>query len=212
MWPMPERHTGAAAPLPFLNIDDIPPATSNKLLDFLNDLSTQRRLKIELAITVDSMEPFLKACFMLEGDRPLALIAYEQIHKLFPSIYLEHYPNTVAMARLLENGMLARERQLIDYAKTCVEPAYAYFKSKFEGKLKPLVQAFKAARIFSPSKANELKPTTRDVNELQCFSFDSSLLEGLKAELVTYLACCDDVSTETPICNWWRNHESEIPK
>ena len=99
-----------------------------------------------------------------------------------------------------------------DYAKTCDEPAYAYFKSKFEGELKPLVQAFKAARIFSPSKANELKPTTRDVDELQCFSFDSSLLEGLKAELATYLARCDDVSTETPICDWWRNHESEIPK
>ena len=33
------------------------------------------------------------------------------------------------------------------------------------------------------------------------------MLEGLKAELATYLAYCDDASTETPICNWWRNHE-----
>lgn len=71
------------------------------------------------------MEPLVKACYMLEGDGPLALIAYELIHKLFTSISLEHYPN-----RSLANGMSARERQLIDYAKACVEPTYAYFKSK----------------------------------------------------------------------------------
>ena len=34
--------------LPFLNSDDLPPATSNKLLEILNDPPTQRRLKIEL--------------------------------------------------------------------------------------------------------------------------------------------------------------------
>ena len=112
-----------------MNSDDIPPATSNKLLDILNDLPTQRRLKIELAITMDSMEPFVKACYMLQGDGPLALIAYEQIHKIITSISLEHYLNTVAMVRSLANGMPARERQLIDYAKTCVEPAYAISKA-----------------------------------------------------------------------------------
>ena len=68
-------------------------------------------------------------------------------------------------------------------------------------RIEATIASLKAARMFSLSKANELKPTTRDVDELQCFSFDSSLLEGLKAELATYLACCDGVSTETPICD-----------
>ena len=95
---------------------------------------------------------------------------------------MEHYPNTVAMVKLLANGNPARETQLTDYAKICVEPAFAYFKTKFEEDLKPLVQAFKRARIFSPSKANELKPTTSDVDELKCFSFNLAFIEELKAE------------------------------
>ena len=60
---------------PFLNTGDISPTTSNKLLEILRDLPTQRRLKIKLAMTVDSMEPFVKACYALEVDGPLALIA-----------------------------------------------------------------------------------------------------------------------------------------
>ena len=66
--------------------------------------------------------------------------------------------------------------------------------------------------MFSPSKANELKPTTSDVDELKCFGFNSAFIEELKEELPTYLARCDGVSTETPVCDWWRNHESELPK
>ena len=116
------------------------------------------------------------------------------------------------MARSLANGIPARKKQLTYFAKTCVEPAFAYFKTKFEGDLKPQVEAFKAARIFSPSKAKELQPTTSDVDELKCFSFNYTFIEELKAELPTYLACCDGVSTEIPVCNWWRNHESELPK
>ena len=62
--------------LPFLNSDDLPLATFNKFLVILNDLPSQMKLKIEIAVIVDSMEPFIKACYTLEGDGPLALIAY----------------------------------------------------------------------------------------------------------------------------------------
>lgn len=34
---------------------------------------------MEIALTVDCMDPFVKACYVLEGDGPVALTAYEHI-------------------------------------------------------------------------------------------------------------------------------------
>ena len=45
----------------FLERDDLPPATSTKLLQALDHLAKTRKLKIEISTTVDSMEPFVKA-------------------------------------------------------------------------------------------------------------------------------------------------------
>ena len=45
----------------FLERDDLPPATSTKLLQVLDDPAKTRKLKIEIATTVDAMEPFVKA-------------------------------------------------------------------------------------------------------------------------------------------------------
>lgn len=53
----------------FLECDDLPPppANSSKLLDILHDPAKCRKLKMELAITVDAMEPFVKATYVLDS-------------------------------------------------------------------------------------------------------------------------------------------------
>ena len=48
----------------------------------VNDRAAFRKLKIELAVTVDSMQPFVKATYDLEGDGPLVLYAYQKISSL----------------------------------------------------------------------------------------------------------------------------------
>ena len=48
--------------------------------------------------------------------------------------------------------------------------------------------------------------------ETRALRNNASIIADLKAELATYMACCGGVSAETPICDWWRNHQSEIPK
>lgn len=79
------------------------------------------------------------------------------------------------------------------YAKACVQPAYSYFKLKFDHDLRPALLAFKAARYFSPSKLHELKPTANDLDSLQAFPFfDHEIIEGLKSELPLYLAAAED--------------------
>ena len=58
--------------LPFVENNDLPP-TSQKFVDVL---PKSRKLQMELAITIDFGEPFVKATNRLEGDRSLAFSAY----------------------------------------------------------------------------------------------------------------------------------------
>ena len=54
---------------------DLPLPTVNKLLEVLKDQGRMRELNIEIAITVDALESFVKCTYDLEGDGPLALVA-----------------------------------------------------------------------------------------------------------------------------------------
>ena len=48
----------------------------------------------------------------------------------------------------VSSGSSVHEKQLLDYADTCVKPAYYYFKLTFEQDLKPAMNTFKAAHFF----------------------------------------------------------------
>ena len=82
---------------------------------------------MELAVTVDAMEHFVKTTYALEGDAPLALIAYEHINMLYSVISTEHYPNVMAIANQLSEVDQGHEQLLIAYAKACVQPVFVYF-------------------------------------------------------------------------------------
>lgn len=155
----------------FLEGPHLPPATSAKLITVLNDQPQCRKLKMELAIMVDSMLPFVKATYLLEGDGPLALTVYQCLSELDAHIVAEHYPNVEAVARRLSNGDAIHKQQLVAYAKNCVVGAYGYYKEKFEIDLKSMVAMFKAARYFIPSKVDELQQTPSDIEKLKAFPF-----------------------------------------
>ena len=97
--------------LTFLANDDLPPVTSGKLLEIVCDPTKARKLKIELAITVDAMEPFVKATYKLEGDGALCLVAYEQLSMIYASVYMstQYYPNVIAVAKAEAGGNPTRE-------------------------------------------------------------------------------------------------------
>ena len=77
---------------------------------------------MELAITIDAREPFVKATYWLEGDGPLAFKVYEEISLLRSTSLNEHYPNVVAVANKVARSVPSRKTQLIAYAKACVKP------------------------------------------------------------------------------------------
>ena len=145
--------------------------TSTKFLQVLDDPAKTRKLKIKIATTVDAMEPFIKATYKLEGDGLLSLEAYQQLSILFASVSTQHYPNIAAVAKAEANGNASHEQQLLDYSKACVHPAYDYFYLKFNNDLKPVLDVFKAAHLFSPFKFHELKPRATDIDCLKASHF-----------------------------------------
>ena len=51
-----------------------------------------RKLKVEIAITVDAMTPFVESTYFFEGvGGPLAVVAYREIGKLPAAIQCAHY-------------------------------------------------------------------------------------------------------------------------
>ena len=115
----------------FLTNDELPSTTTRKLLAIVNDAVSLRKLKMELAVTVDAMHPFVRATYDLEGDGPLVLYAYQKLSSLYAHISLAHHPNVLAVADDLAQGSASRKTQLINYANSCYPPAYSYFKQKF---------------------------------------------------------------------------------
>ena len=78
----------------------------------LNDQPTMRKLQIEIAITIDAMEAFVKATYNLEGDGVLALFVYAEIRKQFAVVSAKLYPNVAAVVKQLSQGNSPYENQL----------------------------------------------------------------------------------------------------
>lgn len=108
----------------FVCTEELPMATAKKLTDILDDLPMYRKLKMELAITIDATELFVTTTYNMEGDGPLAIHVNERMKALYNPVSLRHFPNVAAVARQLADGNVAHERQLVAYVGNCVTEAY----------------------------------------------------------------------------------------
>ena len=87
----------------FLLNPDLPHTTTRKILEVFDNPGVCRKFKMELAMTVDAMEPFVKITYILEGDGPLALETYERVHTLSVGITAEHFPSSCAIRQMYMN-------------------------------------------------------------------------------------------------------------
>ena len=107
-------------------------------------------------------------------------------------------PKCCCYCKAEASGNASHEKQLLHYSKACVQPVYNFFYFKFNNDLKPVLDSFKAARLFSPFKFHKLKPSATDTGCLKAFPFLSSqkTIDGTKMEISMYVATSEDVSTE----------------
>ena len=75
------------------------------------------------------------------------------------------------------------------------------------------LSAFKAAHLFSPQKLQVMQPDVNVIDGLSIFPFlnSTSILDGLKAELPTYLAKSVDIDLNFSCLEWWKQNETALP-
>ena len=139
---------------------------------------------------------------------------HEQIFTVLNAINTAHYPNVTAVVERVAGGNRGAVQQMSTYASSCVKGTQDYFTKKMTGELKDLVSAFKAAKLFCPQRVVEIGPNAIEVDSLRVFPFldDTSVIGGLKEELPQYLTLATDASHEIEPLDWWKRHETDLPK
>ena len=99
---------------------------------------------------------FVKATYNLEGDGILAVKCYVEVLKIRATISAKYYPNLQAVSRESPSGNPAHQQQLIAHGISCIQPGLLYFQEKLGSDTVHPVAAFKAARLFSPTKFIEI--------------------------------------------------------
>jgi len=178
---------------PFLlENEDIGKSLRPKLLAHFSDCQTKSKLQVEMAATVDWGEPFVKACYELEGDGPLALTCYEVIERVRQSVRTENIPNVRAISQKLTRQPRSHpfHEQWVTYARDCVQGGIDYFSRQLSTSLKVSLDIFKSCRLFTPQRVAAMSPTASSLDQsLSVVPFiDQAAFEELKKELPDYLA------------------------
>ena len=160
----------------------ISPATRGKPLGMLRNPQEKAYLMVELAVTVDTALPFVKATYVLDGDGRLALSCYESISSLNAAARQGNYSILTSVASNLSSGDTDMEEHLTDHAKSCVQPGVSYYFQQLSTKMKVPLKTFKASRLFSLSKLSEMNPSVNAIDSLCSFRFLSPFIPGLKEE------------------------------
>jgi len=96
------------------------------------------RTSVDASNTVDWGEPFVKACYHLEDDGPLALECYEVIDQISVSVTTESIPNVRAVSRHLTKKPPTHplHEQWVTYARASVQDGIDYFNNQLSSSLK----------------------------------------------------------------------------
>ena len=200
---------------PFLRENDVGPALRPKLLALFDDPQNKSKLQIEMAATVDWGEPLVKACYVLEGDGPLALKCFEVIERIKQSLFTENIPNVRALSEKLTRQPRSHlcHEQWVDFARDCVQSGIDYFNRQLSNSLKVPLEVFKACRLFSPQQIATMHPTATSLDQsLSTVPYiNQAEIEDLKKELPDYLAHVADLSEEFDPVEWWRLNSTTLP-
>jgi hypothetical protein len=77
--------------------------------------------------------------------------------------------------------------------------------------MKGPLEAFKAARLFSPAKLQQMKPAISYLDNLSIFPFLSPQIPTLKEEFPLYVAASEDIDPSYDPMHFWRQHEQSLP-
>ena len=96
---------------------------------------------------------------------------------------------------------------------SCVKDGIKYFQDKLGNDSAHPLNAFKAARLFSPSKICDIQPSVLDVDLLMSIPAlnKSATITELKQELPAYVARAADVAPTIDELDWWQRNQAPLP-
>lgn len=145
-----------------------------KLLAFFDNPQTTPKLCVKIAATVDWGEPFVKACYTLEGDGGLSLECFEIVDRIKAAVAVENIPKVQGVAHLLtrQPPQHPHHKQWVNYARSCVKKGLDYFETKLSTNLKNALEVFKVCRLFLPRKVKEMQLNSLTLyKDLSCLPF-----------------------------------------
>lgn len=200
---------------PFLTNCEWSPAARRHCLAILHNETAENSadlFQVELAVTIDAGEPFVKKTYILEGDGPLSTNAYQHLQEVATAAQDAYYPNVAAVVKKIAHDNRQLQKELTAHATACVQPAICYFLRKFnhvESPLHAVVAMYKAARLACPKYVARTNPAPAEVDTLRVLPVldDDQLINDLKLELAPYkvAAAEADIANDDDLA-WWREH------
>lgn len=195
-------------------------------------------MQLQLVAVVEIGKVFREATYSLEGDGPIAFIAYDELLKVghartvafanmaYPAVQAkvtELAPQVIALGDIHALGNLRAtvpdvRAVLLDNARDVAAGAFNYFTSRiWGGALQEQVLLFKAARLANPSRMASLRPAPNDVaTDLRRVAqhVDAG---ALIAELPQYLALANGLqgnhhTSLDDLLRFWRLQRDELPQ
>lgn len=226
-WEVLEQLMREMAEIPTFVLDlhgaGLVPKCASKMLQIINDPDAWRKLKLELAATVDAGKEFVLFTYDMEGDGPLAFAVHARLVRLDAFVSAPTFPNLEALARHLGAAVPGAPQQLFDYGVACVVAGFAYWRQKVV-ELGKQAAAFKGAFAFDPNAARDMSGPTlsaflRDVKNFD-FVTDQNV-QDLLGEQAAYVAACahlptaadraDDGSSGIDLRAFWRGKREQLP-
>ena len=113
-----------------------------QLLEIMPDPQRLIDLKLELDVTIDVGQHFVKATYYLESDGSLMFSCYEKLKVVAEACQTPHFANVRAVAVSIANQDASQNGELLERkAKECVQPAILSFLRKFNVELYDTVTA-----------------------------------------------------------------------
>eukprot|EP00050_Salpingoeca_kvevrii_P003143 m.215178 g.215178 ORF g.215178 m.215178 type:complete len:756 (+) comp10775_c0_seq9:1021-3288(+) len=210
-------------------------AKDNKKGSALSTLLTMRMnretvfmVELELRVLVQAGKPLVETTYMLEGDQPLAFLAFEQVEATLASLdrmvgnaqlYMPSVQQFIARFAggpdRLDFPTNMNYVKAMNHAKMSVRRAYDYLRKRVESDLEHFMQTLKATRALDPRFAVAHKHDM-DLHEVfEALKLDQIQREDLTTQWSHYVytatgrhVLADRVEQKkviwgSGVCNWW---------
>jgi hypothetical protein len=208
-------------------------ARINRLLNIVNNPKNYSNLVLELMCVVVVARPLVQSTYKLEGDGPVALIAFDEIERInyWFNTHMENlsFPTMLQVINEFEGVLLQYHDGSIEtfksYIRAMIEPVHLYFNSRINGMMEADVAIYKTARFVNPISVAAQRPgvavVTNLITVLNRFTDDDVILftQGLSEyqRLATNFVGTIDKEKRHHYdemqlsANFWRENRFELP-